>query len=455
MTRGAELLRKALHVGMGAAALLLRWLDPLEAALLALAALLFNLTLLHRLTAGRLLRGEERPRAFSAGVALYPVMLLATVAVGFRRLDLVAAVWGLLAVGDGMAAVCGLLIGGPRLPWNPRKTWAGLVGFVLYGTAAAAFLLRWTQRGVLDVPAHAAWTSAAFLSDASGLLAGCAAAALAAGLAESAATRLDDNVVVPVVGGAVLWIASLVDPALLAGAGLLDPQRLASGAGIGAALAALAWAVGAATPAGAVVGWILAAALYGAAGGAGLLVLSVVVATTTAATRAGRRRKRALGLAQTHGGRRGPAHVLANLGVAVVAALLARITPYRGACEVAFVAALASAACDTVATELGQAWGRRPVSLPTLRRVAAGTPGAISLVGTLAGLVAAGLVGLAAGAAGTVGADAALVAITAAFAAVVVESIAGATLALGHHARNLGNTALGALLAVLAFGLLG
>ena len=62
----------------------------------------------------------------------------------------------------------GLLVGGPRLPWNPRKTWSGLCGFVLWGTVATAVLIRWTQRAVLDaaaqgVPEPPTWIGGAFL----------------------------------------------------------------------------------------------------------------------------------------------------------------------------------------------------------------------------------------------------------------------------------------------------
>ena len=47
-----------------------------------------------------------------------------------------------------------------------------------------------------------------------------------------------------------------------------------------------------------------------------------------------------------------------------------------------------------MASEVGKAWGRRPVLFPTFRRVPAGTPGGISLVGTAAGLVGAAVLGV-------------------------------------------------------------
>jgi uncharacterized protein (TIGR00297 family) len=55
-------------------------------------------------------------------------------------------------------------------------------------------------------------------------------------------------------------------------------------------------------------------------------------------------------------------------------------------------AALAEAAADTVSSEIGQVLGGTPRMLTTLRRVPPGTDGAVSLAGTLAGVLAAGVI---------------------------------------------------------------
>ena len=56
------------------------------------------------------------------------------------------------------------------------------------------------------------------------------------------------------------------------------------------------------------------------------------------------------------------------------------------------LAALAEAAADTVSSELGQVLSSQPRMITTLRRAEPGTDGAISIPGTLAGIVAAGVV---------------------------------------------------------------
>ena len=200
VTLRSEFPRKLLHVGMGAFALLLRWLAPWQAILMALAALVLNSFFLHALTRGTLLRPSERDSRFSRGVVLYPAILLLTFIVFRSRLELAAGVWALLAVGDGMATLSGLGLKGPGLPWNREKTWSGLVAFVLFGTAASALVIRWVQRagtltlggslvpdGLLTLGGSdpSGRIGDAFLSGGTVLLIGCLVAATAAALAES------------------------------------------------------------------------------------------------------------------------------------------------------------------------------------------------------------------------------------------------------------------------------
>jgi uncharacterized protein (TIGR00297 family) len=58
------------------------------------------------------------------------------------------------------------------------------------------------------------------------------------------------------------------------------------------------------------------------------------------------------------------------------------------------LAALCEAAADTVSSELGQLLDSRPRMITTLRMAEPGTDGAISYGGTMAGVVAAGVVAL-------------------------------------------------------------
>jgi uncharacterized protein (TIGR00297 family) len=94
--------------------------------------------------------------------------------------------------------------------------------------------------------------------------------------------------------------------------------------------------------------------------------------------------------------------VAANLGVAGLAcdglaqSMLAGSNWFAHAAPdlllAAGLAALAEAAADTISSEIGQVLGGQPRMITSMRRVEAGTDGAVSLVGTLAGVAAAGIV---------------------------------------------------------------
>jgi uncharacterized protein (TIGR00297 family) len=391
---GSEVLRKSVHIGMGGFALLLRFLTPAQAALCAGVALGFNLFVMHRLTGHALLRHSEKPRGYSLGIALYPAAVLALIVVFRNRLELAAAAWGLMAFGDGMAGLFGATLRGPKLPWNAAKTWAGFTAFVLWGTAASSFLLRFTQQGALDAPKS--WIGPSFLAvgtqgphvEPTFLIVGCLAASIVAAFAESLPTGIDDNFLVPAVGGAALYAATLVDPRTLAAALPMLLERAAIGAAVNAALAVGAYAARGVDRSGALCGWCLGVALYACSGWRGFTLLLLFFVLGTACTKLGYAKKAMMGIAQEKGGRRGAKHAIANTAAGVLFAFLAIATGHPALFVLALVAAFATAAADTVSSEIGQAYGRTTYLVTSFKRVPAGTGGAVSLEGTLAGIAA-------------------------------------------------------------------
>jgi uncharacterized protein (TIGR00297 family) len=115
----------------------------------------------------------------------------------------------------------------------------------------------------------------------------------------------------------------------------------------------------------------------------------------------------------------------------------------------AFVCAYATAAFDTVSSEVGQAFGGRPVLITTLRRVPPGTDGAVSFIGTLAGAAAALLVAGLAAALGLLAPERLGIVALAAFVGSTADSVLGATLEarglMDNEAVNFSNTLIGAL----------
>lgn len=118
--------RKLVHVSFGAGALLLRWLPSFEATMLASFAVCFNIWGLHRLGGASLFRPDERGRRrVKSGIVLYPAAVVGLLLLLPERLDIVAAAWGVLAVGDGMASLVGRRVPICPIPWNPDKSVGG------------------------------------------------------------------------------------------------------------------------------------------------------------------------------------------------------------------------------------------------------------------------------------------------------------------------------------------
>jgi uncharacterized protein (TIGR00297 family) len=370
----AEFARKALHIGMAGFALLLPSLTWGAALAAAGFAVLFNAFLLPRVTP-YFLRKEEGERRFSVGITLYPLVVFALLLLFRRNLPVAAAGWGYLAFGDGFATLVGMAMGGPRLPWNARKTLSGLLGYVVFGFLGASFLFGFLSSRVPS------------LSELICLFAG----AVAGAAVESLPSELDDNVLPPLVGAAVL--ACL----LVTRAGwsdVLEPGAVLGvlvAVGINVAVGGIALALRLVRPSGALAGAVLGTVILAFGGAPLYLLLWVFFGVGTLATRFRKSRKEAMGRAEEKGGRRGATNVLANVSVAAFCALVAGLAPHGDAFRLAAAAALATALMDTMGTEVGQAITSPTALLPDLRQVPPGTDGAVSVAGTLAGLAAAAL----------------------------------------------------------------
>jgi len=150
------------------------------------------------------------------------------------------------------------------------------------------------------------------------------------------------------------------------------------------------------------------------------LALLMVFVVTLVATRVGYARKQQLRAAEPAGGRTA-AQAMANLGIA---ALIVAIAP--AGWPVLALAALAEAAADTGSSEIGMAFPGKTVLITTLKPVAAGTDGGISLVGTVAALLGAAAVAMVAVVSHLVPAMAAVPIIGAGFFGTLVDSLLGA-----------------------------
>ncbi len=150
------------------------------------------------------------------------------------------------------------------------------------------------------------------------------------------------------------------------------------------------------------------------------LALLIVFAVTLVATRVGYARKQQLRTAEPAGGRTA-AQAMANLGIAaLVVAVAGKAWP------VLALAALAEAAGDTSSSEIGMAFPGKTLMITNFKSVAPGTDGGISLFGTIAALLGAASVAIAAVATGLVPARQIAIIILAGFFGTVIDSLLGA-----------------------------
>jgi uncharacterized protein (TIGR00297 family) len=439
LTRG-EIARKVVHMGVGLIAFSLHYLGPFWAAILAATALASNIFVLPRVGGRKLWRDAEHQSGTSLGIILYPLAVLLLILAFYTKLEVAAAAWGILAFGDGMASLVGMSMGRSKLPWNPRKSWAGTIAYVFFGTIASTVLLIWTPRDHTYSLGFA--------------LAVCFATSVVAAALESLPQGLDDNIGVPLVSGLFLLGLVLTEgnwDRFFAQEGLT--LRILLAVLVNVALAGAAYAARTVDWSGVIAGFLVGFLIYLFLDWRGYLLLLTFFVIGSACTKFGYKRKAAAKLAQENKGRRGMRHALANAGVATACALFAALTPFPVVFALAFAGAFATAAADTASSEIGQLLGRRTFLITTFRPVPRGTEGAVSLEGTLAGVFASLVIAALGATLGLFSWKGVPAVVLAAFVGTTFESLVGAALEkrqlLDNEALNFLNTLVGALVAVV------
>lgn len=438
-----ELLRKLIHMAVGLGAFAVVFLGSAHTALLLTALLVFNTAIWPHFGGRTVWRRRDSRQGVALGIVLYPLVLLVLVLVFWSRLEVVAAVWAILAFGDGMAAITGRAFGRAKLPWNPQKSWLGSLAFWLFGTLGSASALWWTLKHQERETAPGFLLGAACLT------------AMTAAFIESQPLALDDNLSVPFLSAGFLS-GVLQSQSYWA---TVDVQALLTSAGIGAAITAVlavtAWFLRAISLSGAVAGVLLGIVIHTFLGWRGLTLLAAFVALGVAGTRLGYRQKAARGLAQSAGGQRGASHAVANAGVPAVLAIFAATTPHPQVYTAAFVAAFAAATSDTLSSEIGQLRAGHTRLITTWERVPPGTDGGVSTSGSLAALAGAMMIAALGWTLGWYGVKAVAWLTLAGLLGSLADSVAGATLErrglLDNHAVNLLNTFVAALVALWMF----
>ncbi|MCC3426473.1 MAG: TIGR00297 family protein [Microcoleus sp. PH2017_29_MFU_D_A] len=248
------------------------------------------------------------------------------------------------------------------------------------------------------------------------------------------------------------------------------------------------------TPAGQLHGWLLGVIIWGSLGWQGYAVVMFYFLVGSGVTRIGKAQKEAEGIAEKRSGARGPENVwgsaltAAICAVAVLALCIFRDTglgdtggilgdtggilgdtgkmpvPQDAIWPVSqdvisllllgYAASFCTKLSDTCASEIGKAYGKHTFLITTLQPVPRGTEGAVSLEGTIAGIVGSILIALVSWAVGVIDLTGIVFCVVAAFIATNIESVIGATVQskfewLTNEVVNFFNTLIGAIAAIV------
>jgi uncharacterized protein (TIGR00297 family) len=173
---------------------------------------------------------------------------------------------------------------------------------------------------------------------------------------------------------------------------MLLPQ-LALGLGLSALIGFVAYRRGSLSKSGVAGAMLVGTIIFGLGGWAWGVLLVMFFVSSSALSHFKESRKAALAEKFSKGHQRDLAQTLANGGAGALLALANFIWPHP-LWWAAFVGALATVTADTWATELGVLSGSAPRLVTTGKAVEAGTSGGVTLLGTLAALSGALLIGL-------------------------------------------------------------
>lgn len=210
------------------------------------------------------------------------------------------------------------------------------------------------------------------------------------------------------------------------------------------------------TPFGYLNAWVLGVIIWGTLSWQGYLIVMFYFLVGSAVTKIGFQEKEAAGIAEGRAGLRGPENVWGSALIATICAILTLFFEENISklLIIGYLASFATKLSDTTASEIGKAYGKSTFLITTLKPVPRGTEGAVSLEGTLAGIVASLVISLLAWGLGMINFTGVIICLIAAFIATNLESVIGATLQtklawLTNELVNIINTLIGAIVAIL------
>ncbi|BAQ64732.1 TIGR00297 family protein [Geminocystis sp. NIES-3709] len=202
--------------------------------------------------------------------------------------------------------------------------------------------------------------------------------------------------------------------------------------------------------------WVLGVIVWGSLQWQGYIIVMFYFLVGSGITKVGIKQKEAEGIAEKRSGQRGPENVWGSALIATICSLgyVFLSPPWQSFCLIGYVASFATKLSDTCASEIGKAYGKRTFLITNFKPVPRGTEGAVSLEGTLAGMMASIAIAVLAWQINMIDFVGVIICLISAFIATNLESVIGATLQtkfnwLTNEIVNILNTLIGASIAVL------
>ncbi len=207
-------------------------------------------------------------------------------------------------------------------------------------------------------------------------------------------------------------------------------MQILIGFALGILVGYAAYKLGALSASGAAAAAVVGGMIFGLGGIAWATLLLIFFISSSLLSRSYALKKKSMRDKFAKGSRRDYGQVFANGGLAVVLVLAHRVTPDQEWLWIAFAGCMAAVTADTWATELGVLSPASPRLIMNGAVVSRGTSGGVTLMGYLASLAGAGIIGFAAAMFTPTlpGVGVILIVILGGLAGTTIDSLLGATL---------------------------
>ncbi|MEO1803417.1 MAG: DUF92 domain-containing protein [Bacteroidota bacterium] len=371
--------RKFVHLAMIGFALFIGWIPPWAISAAAFTAFLFVYFVLPRIGGDELRSDRQQFRNIDLGLVLYPISLTLISLIFFRQQVFMAIAWGAMGFGDAFASIFGKIMKRYPIPWNPHKTIMGSLMFFVGGLGGTMGLLYLLPSSILlDLPIEK-WFLIVYVT------------LFLSAIVETIPGLINDNFSVPIF--AAVW--AFIQYQLILHGAFFFPTNFIAGFTVVGLFVMLSWASGKIDVIGTMAGGVIASGLFLGGGFPllGLLFVFFVMGTVASSWKKGEKKQE--GLLQENEGKRSINNALANGGVAGLLGFLAWSFPTQAPLlQIMAAATLAAATSDTLASELGNVYGKRYLHVLTGQPEQRGRDGAISWEGTFAGFVGSVIIGL-------------------------------------------------------------